>query len=162
MACDINPSEFELHMYEGHLDNAESCWGNPNVYLVKPTAAGTPSTIKVENPVTGENYFFAAKVTCNDKPASKVTQMQFGAPSWMEDGSTEIKSIEFDNKGIGSPASYNRIYHSKDPIAFLHQGDYEIYAQIKSWEGMPDEQLQSDWPKKGPLYARNSVFVTKS
>lgn len=162
MSCDVNSMQYDLHMYKDYPASAESCWENPNIYLVEVDAHGKPSKTKVSNPVTGVKYFFAGRVTSNKKPVPKVTQMQFGAPTWMEDGTTEVKTIVFDGVGVGLPNDPSRVYHSKDAIEFLHQGNYEIFAQVREWINIPDDQRQTDWPKKGSLYARDSVFVNKA
>ena len=162
MACHVDKTQYDVHMYEGYPPEAESCWENSNVYLVEPNNAGKPSQTKVTKPETGKKYFFAAKVTSNVNPVPDVLEMQFGAPTWIEDGTTEVKTVFFDGKGFGRPGSSSKVYHSKDAIEFLHQGNYEIFAQIKKWEGIPEDQVQSDWPKSGPLYARDSIFVIKA
>jgi hypothetical protein len=166
MACHVDTSEYQLHLYENYPADANDCWSNPNVYLVAPDASGkfSPNAPRVSNPQLNTPYFFVAKVTNRSAyNNSAIEQMQFGIPSFMLVNGEQQKTVGHAPARVAKGAS--GLVHSLHVIQFIHPGNYEIYAQLKSWSNRDENVGQappSDWPTKGPLYARDSVMVKNS
>ncbi len=166
MACHVDTSEYQLHLYENYPADAPDCWSNPNVYLVAPDANGkfSAQSPEVTDPELHTEYYFVARVKNRSADNnSAIQEMQFGIPSFMLVNGEQQKTVGHAPARISRDSS--GLVHSKYPIQFIHPGNYEIYAQLKSWSNNDENVGQAppdDWPSKGPLYARDSVMVKNS
>lgn len=161
MACHVDTSTYQLHLYQGYPSDAPDCWSNPNVYLVEPNAQGgfSPLSPKVTNPTMGKAYFFVGRVQ-NSSTATRILEMRFSTPSFMLVNGENVKIVKAHETII--PNGQLVEVRSAETVQFIHPGNYEIAAELKSWF-RPDPNANNppptDWPTKGPLYARNSVMV---
>lgn len=162
MSCHVETTEYQLHLYDSYPPSAPDCWSNPNIFLVAPDANGTYSAQapQVTIAFTNQPYFFVARIA-NRGTNTQLLEMLFGIPSFMLVSGENQKEVSFRTPArISSLATVN--VPSVQPIQFIHPGNYEISVQIKNWRN-PDLSVGAappdDWPKKGALYARNSIMV---